>query len=137
MTFAFSARSYRNLLGVRPELISVATLALARSEIDFAVTEGLRSLQRQMDLVKAGASRTLDSRHLTGHAIDVAALIGGQATWDWPAFERIAAAFKAAAADLGIALVWGGDWQGFRDGPHFELHRKVYPAPLTQAHPEH
>ena len=133
MTFTFSARSYRNLRGVRPELIAVATLALTRSEIDFVVTEGLRTLQRQMDLVKEGASRTLDSRHLTGHAIDVAALVGGQVTWDWPAFERIALAFKSAAADLGIALVWGGDWTGFRDGPHFELHRKPFPAPRPTA----
>ena len=130
MTFTFSPRSYRNLLGVRPELIAVATLALAKTDLDFVVTEGLRSLQRQRELVKEGASRTLHSRHLTGHAIDVAALSGGKIIWDWPAFERLAVAFKAAAADLGIALVWGGDWQGFRDGPHFELSRKVYPDPL-------
>ena len=130
MTFTFSPRSYRNLLGVRPELIAVATLALAKTDLDFVVTEGLRSLQRQRELVKEGASRTLHSRHLTGHAIDVAALSGGKIIWDWPAFERLAVAFKAAAAELGIALVWGGDWQGFRDGPHFELSRKVYPDTL-------
>lgn len=133
MTFTFSDRSYRNLRGVRPELIAVATLALARSEIDFVVTEGLRSHQRQMDLVKEGASRTLDSRHLTGHAIDVAALSDGKIVWDWPACERIAAAFKSAAADLGIAIVWGGDWPGFRDGPHFELNRTAFPPPIPPA----
>ncbi len=127
MQHRFSPASYRKLLGVRPELVAVATLALDRSITDFRITEGLRTLSRQQQLVREGASRTLNSRHLTGHAIDVVALVGGVARWDWPYYVQIASAFKSAAEALGVAIVWGGDWENFRDGPHFELHRKVYP----------
>jgi peptidoglycan L-alanyl-D-glutamate endopeptidase CwlK len=77
--------------------------------------------------VRAGASRTQRSRHLTGHAVDVAALVDGQVRWDWPLYPRIAAAFKAAAARQGTAIIWGGDWTRLRDGPHFELDRRVFP----------
>ena len=134
MRHTFSPASYRKLLGVRPELVAVATLGLDRSPIDFRVTEGLRTLARQRQLVKDGASKTLNSRHLTGHAIDVVALVNGVALWDWPYYEQLASAFKSAAEDLGVAIVWGGDWENFRDGPHFELNRKVYPDPVQGYH---
>lgn len=132
MRYTFSARSYRALDGVKPELIAVATLALARSEIDFVITEGRRTFARQLELVRDGKSRTYDSRHLTGHALDFAALQGGKVSWDLPLYERIARAFKDAAQDLGIKIHWGGDWKGFRDGPHIELDRTAYPAPVTK-----
>ncbi len=113
--------------GVHPDLIAVVEAAILRTEVDFMITEGLRNPVRQASLVKAGASRTLKSRHLTGHAVDVAALVDGQVRWDWPLYGRIAEAFKTAARDLGISLTWGGDWTRLRDGPHFELDRRVYP----------
>ncbi|KXX64192.1 M15 family metallopeptidase [Marichromatium gracile] len=125
--FRFSNRSERALADLHPDLIRVARRALELTEVDFVVTEGRRSEARQRALVAAGASRTLRSRHLTGHAIDVAAWIDGGVRWDWPLYPRIAAAFKAAAAELGVAIRWGGDWPRFRDGPHFELDRAVYP----------
>ncbi len=128
MSYRFSTRSRRALLGVHPDLVEVAEAALALSPVDFMVTEGLRSPARQAALVKAGASRTLNSRHLTGHAIDVAAVVGGQVRWDWPLYPLIATAFKHAARERGVKIVWGGDWPRLRDGPHFELDRKVYPA---------
>ena len=128
MSYRFSARSRRALLGVHPDLVAVAEAALALSPVDFMVIEGLRSPVRQAALVKAGASRTLNSRHLTGHAIDVAAVVEGQVRWDWPLYPRIAAAFKQAAREGGVRIVWGGDWPRLRDGPHFELDRKAYPA---------
>lgn len=128
MSFVFSARSRRALKGVHPDLVAVAEDALALSPIDFRVIEGLRSPARQAELVRAGASRTLNSRHLTGHAIDVVALVNGEVRWDWPLYPRIAAAFKQAARTRGVKLVWGGDWARLRDGPHFELARKAYPA---------
>lgn len=127
MSFRFSARSRRNLRGVHPDLARVAERALALSEVDFMVTEGRRDPARQAALVKAGASRTLQSRHLTGHAIDVAAVVAGQVRWDWPLYPKIAAAFEAAARELSVPVVWGGRWPRLRDGPHFELDRKVYP----------
>ncbi len=86
----------------------------------------LRDVKRQEQLVANGASRTMNSRHLTGHAIDVAPIIGGQVRWDWPPFHDIAAAMKKAAAEEGVAITWGGDWRSFKDGPHFELDRRVY-----------
>ena len=127
MNYHFSARSRRALEGVHPDLVAVAEAALALSPVDFMVTEGLRSPARQAALVKAGASRTLNSRHLTGHAVDVAAVIDGLVRWDWPLYPRIAAAFKAAALELRTPIVWGGDWPRLRDGPHFELDRKAFP----------
>ena len=127
MSFRLSLRSTQRLKGVHPNLIAVVEGAIARTDIDFIVTEGLRTAQRQAQLVKAGASRTLNSRHLTGHAVDIAALVEGRVRWDWPLYPRIAKAFRAAALDLGVSLVWGGDWPRLRDGPHFELDRKGYP----------
>lgn len=125
MAFAFSQRSRRALEGVHPDLVRVAERALELTEVDFMVTEGVRSIERQRALVAARASRTMNSRHITGHAIDVAAWVGG-VRWDWPLYPRIAEAFKGAAAELGVPIIWGGDWPRFRDGPHFELDRDVY-----------
>jgi peptidoglycan L-alanyl-D-glutamate endopeptidase CwlK len=117
----FSHRSYEKLVGVRPELVSIAALAIERSTVDFMVTEGVRTQERQQELYDAGATRTLNSKHLHGRAIDVAAIVGTEVRWDWPLYERISQAFKSAAQDLGIAIVWGGDWASFPDGPHYEL----------------
>ena len=126
MRFNFSARSLRNLEGVHPDLVRVVHRALALTPTDFLITEGRRTEKRQRELVAAGASKTMNSRHLTGHAIDFVPLVGGKVRWDWPLFPPVAKAFKDAAAELGVALVWGGDWRTFRDGPHIELSRNVY-----------
>jgi peptidoglycan L-alanyl-D-glutamate endopeptidase CwlK len=119
------ARSERNLIGVHPDLVKVIRRAAKAG--GFVVTEGLRTKARQAQLVKAGASRTMNSRHITGHAIDVAAVVNGEVRWDWPLYAAIAVRVKAAAKDLGVPITWGGDWKSFRDGPHFELDRKAYP----------
>lgn len=127
MSFRLSDRSIKRLDGVHPRLAALVREAAALSPVDFMVTEGLRTPARQAALVRAGASRTMRSRHLTGHAVDVAALVDGQVRWDWPLYPRIASAFKAAAARQGTTIVWGGDWKSLKDGPHFELDRKVFP----------
>lgn len=127
MSFRLSSRSRARLIGVHPALIAVFEAAITRTPVDFMITEGLRTAERQAALIKAGASRTTRSRHLTGHAVDVAALVEGQVRWDWPLYGRIAQAFKAAALDLKTPLIWGGDWKTLRDGPHFELDRKAFP----------
>jgi peptidoglycan L-alanyl-D-glutamate endopeptidase CwlK len=113
--------------GVHPALVRVIEAAILTTPVDFMITEGLRTRARQAALVKAGASRTLNSRHLTGHAVDVVAMVDGRVRWDWPLYPRIAQAIKAAAKAQGVSLVWGGDWPRLRDGPHFELDRKAYP----------
>jgi peptidoglycan L-alanyl-D-glutamate endopeptidase CwlK len=121
-------RSETNLAGVHPDLARVVRRAAELSETPFIVTEGVRTMKRQRELVAAGASKTLRSRHLTGHAIDFAPLIAGEVTWKWPPFAIVAAAFKRAATELNVPIAWGGDWRSFRDGPHIELDRKSYPA---------
>lgn len=125
--FKLGAKSLSRLEGVHPDLVKVVKLAIELSDVDFTVTEGMRTLERQRQLLAAGASKTMNSRHLTGHAIDLAPLIGGKVSWDWPPFYKIADAMKRASNSLGVPLVWGGDWKSFKDGPHFELDRKVYP----------
>ena len=127
MSFRLSMRSRARLVGVHPALVAVVEAAIVVSPVDFMITEALRPRDRQVALVRAGASRTLSSRHLTGHAVDVAALVDGQVRWDWPLYGRIASAFKAVAVRLDTPLVWGGDWPRLRDGPHFELSRKAFP----------
>jgi peptidoglycan L-alanyl-D-glutamate endopeptidase CwlK len=127
-------RDRARLEGVHADLVRV--VERARQAVPFIVTEGLRSRERQARLVAIGASRTMHSRHLTGHAVDLAywlddgdgAVEQGEVRWDWLLAEQIGAAMKAAAKALGVPIVWGGDWVSFRDGPHFELSRGVYPA---------
>lgn len=92
------------------------------------VIEGLRTEARQAQLVAAGASQTMRSRHLTGHAVDLAAWVGGTIRWDMHYYEEIAKAMKAAAKELGIPLTCGIDWVSFKDGPHFELSWTKYPV---------
>lgn len=126
--FKLSHRSLDRLTGVHPDLVAVVHRAIEMTPVDFMVVEGLRTLPRQQALFRQGATRTLKSRHLTGHAVDLAPWVGGTARWDWPLFHPMADAMKEAAASLGVELVWGGDWRTFVDGPHFELDRHQYPA---------
>ena len=127
------ARAEKNLAGVHPDLVRVVRAACDYSPIAFTITEGLRTKKRQAKLVAAGASWTMNSRHLSGHAVDVAALIDFdgdgdlEVRWDWPLYEKIADAMKAAAQELNIPITWGGDWKK-KDGPHFELPAKEYAA---------
>ena len=124
----YSARSLKNLNGIHPDLRRVIDRALQDSPIDFIVIEGLRTTARQSQLVASGASRTMNSRHLTGHAVDLLPIgPNGKAAFDWPLYDRLGPAVKEAAAKEGVAITWGGDWSSFRDGPHFELNRAVYP----------
>lgn len=119
------------MVGVHPDLVKIAHYALLTSPVDFSITEGLRTTARQLELFEQNKSKTLASRHITGHAIDVAAFTNGKLTWNWAEYEVIAAAFKHAANELGVKIDWGGDWKSFRDGPHFQLSYSTYPAPKT------
>ena len=114
--------------GVHPALVCVVVRAIEITEIDFAVIEGVRSHERQAKLVAKGASTTMNSRHLTGHAVDLAAWVDGGIRWDWPLYYKIGAAMKQAADELNVKMTWGGDWENFKDGPHFQLKRSFYPA---------
>lgn len=127
MTFHLSKRSLARLEGVHPDLVAVVHRAIEVTEIDFGVSEGVRTVRRQERLVASGASTTMNSRHITGHAVDLVAYIGSRIAWDWPLYFKIADAMKQAADELGIPLEWGGDWKRFKDGPHFQLPWAEYP----------
>ena len=126
--FVLSKKSLDRLTGVHPDLVRVVKRAIEITTVDFAVLEGVRSKSRQEQLVKAGASQTMNSRHITGHAVDLGAYVSGSVRWDWPLYHKIADAMKQAAAELGVPIEWGGDWRTFKDGPHFQLPHKEYPA---------
>ena len=126
-SFKLSRRSLERMQGVHPDLVKVVLLAIQLTEVDFGVTEGLRTIEKQREYVARGASKTMNSRHLTGHAVDLVAYIGGEVRWDWPLYHKIADAMKRAANSLNVPIIWGGDWRSFRDGPHFELDRREYP----------
>ncbi len=117
------SKSKSKLEGVHPDLVAVVELAIKNTEQDFSVIEGLRSIERQGERVAKGKSTTMNSRHLTGHAVD---LVPYPVSWDWVYFYPIADAMKDAARELGVELDWGGDWKSFPDGPHFELSWRSY-----------
>ncbi len=129
--WVLSARSEARMLGVHNDLKAVVRRALALSPYDFGITAGNRTAIEQHALYQQGAS-TLDgynkiSRHQTGHAIDFVAYDeNGKVTWSMEYYEAISSAFKQAAKELNIPIVWGGDWSTFADGPHIELSRAVY-----------
>jgi peptidoglycan L-alanyl-D-glutamate endopeptidase CwlK len=125
---AFSARSEKNLVGVHSDLVRVMRRALEIAPVDFMVIEGLRTVERQKQLVAKGASQTMRSRHLTGHAVDIAPVVGGTIRWDWPLYDRLAVAVKQAAREVSVQIEWGGDWRTFKDGPHWQLPWAQYPA---------
>lgn len=122
--YKLSKRSLSKLEGVHPDLVRVVKRAIELTEQDFSVTEGLRSYKRQKKLYSTGKSTTMNSRHLTGHAVDLAPY---PLSWEWEFFYPMADAMKAAAKELGVDLEWGGDWKTFKDGPHFQLSWKEYP----------
>tara|TARA_R110000824_G_scaffold327605_1_gene514459 strand:- start:278 stop:643 length:366 start_codon:yes stop_codon:yes gene_type:complete len=119
-----SNKSLQKLDGIHPDMVAVVKLAISLTGQDFSVGEGLRSVSRQKKLVATGKSTTMNSRHITGHAVD---LFPYPLSWDWEYFYPIADAMKAAAKELDTDLEWGGDWESFPDGPHFQLSWKDYP----------
>ena len=127
MSIVLGQRSLSRLEGVHPDLIRVVKRAAAISSLDFTVLEGLRTLDRQKQLMGLGATKTMNSRHLTGHAVDLAPMVGGTVRWDWPLYHQLAVIIKDAAKAENVPIQWGGDWRTFKDGPHWELPWKQYP----------
>lgn len=149
MGFKLSGRSLERLIGVDKQLVDVVKLAITLTDVDFGVSEGLRTIERQRELVARGASQTMKSKHLEGKAVDLAAYIGSRLSWEITLYDNIADAMRAAAEELGVKLRWGAAWhidnivefdgsmqdatdeyvklrrsQGrrpFIDAPHFEL----------------
>ena len=128
------ARSLSRLTGVHPDLAAV--VKLAARDASFIVTEGVRTQERQRELFLAKKSQTMNSRHLTGHAVDLAVwcdvdadkvVDANELSWKFPHYTELADFVKKAAQELGVNIIWGGDWTTFKDGPLFELDRRYYP----------
>lgn len=144
MAFNLSQSSLTKLDGVHPKLVKVVKRAIEITTVDFKINEGVRTVSRQKQLVAAGASKTMNSRHITGHAVDLIPLldvdgdgkIETEEMFHWPLFLPLAVAMQKASAELRIPIRWGGTWKllsdtpkismgllhkKFPDGPHFEL----------------
>ena len=134
MGFELTKRDLDRLKGVHPDLVKVVKRAAQTSPITFMVIEGVRTLEQQKKNVAAGASATLNSRHLVSengyaHAVDLAPLKDKLIPWkDWPMFEKLSKEVKRAAKEVGVPIEWGGDWKTLKDGPHYQLPWKQYPS---------
>ena len=154
MTYTLGTRSRAELEGVHPDLVRVVERAIEITEQDFTVFDGIRTVDEQRDLVVLGASLTMTSRHLTGHAVDLVPWIAGRPRWKWPPIYRVVEAVRIAARNLAVPVVWGCCWDAdlrhecgdpeavaeryrarrvaagrrvFMDGPHIQLPKDVYP----------
>jgi len=147
--FRLSNRSLSRLEGVDPSLVNVVKRAIDLTKVDFGVSEGLRTIERQKELVAQGASQTMASKHIEGRAVDLVAYIGSRVSWELNLYDDIADAMRLAAIEQNAAIRWGAAWhidnicgwngsmenamndyidlrrsQGrrpFIDAPHFEL----------------
>lgn len=128
-----SPRDVSRLVGVNRDLVRVVNRAADLCAVKFMVVEGVRTLAKQREYFAAGKSKTMRSRHLDGHAVDLAPLVDLdgdgdlELSWNLKDFKPIAAAMKQAAAELKIPVEWGGDWKSFVDAPHFQLPWASYP----------
>jgi len=124
MSYSLGKKSKQKLEGVHEDIVAVVELAISKSEYDFTILEGLRSVERQKELVETGKSTTMNSRHLNGHAVDIAPW---PISWDWDDYYPIAKVIKEAAEELDVDFEWGGDWKTFPDAPHWQLSWRKYP----------
>ena len=153
MSFKLSQRSLDRLDSVDPDLIKVVKYAIGVTKVDFGVIEGVRTLEKQKELVAAGASKTMNSKHLKGLAVDLMAYVGGRGCWELKVYDDIADAMKQGAIEYGVPIVWGASWhirniadwedtmeeamndyidtrrkegkRPFIDGPHFEINSNL------------
>jgi len=136
--FRLSQRSLRRMEGVEPDLVNLVRLAIERTPVDFGVAwmGGMRTPEEQNQLFKDGYS-TKDgyeklSKHQFGEAVDLQVFVGGSAVQSEKMQYIVAGVMFSCAAELGITLRWGGDWNMnsdirdnvFNDLYHFELVRR-------------
>lgn len=130
-----TASSVARLKGVHPALVKVVNRCAADwkdTELTWIITCGPRTVAEQKVLVAKGASKTMNSRHIPGKdgyskAVDVAMVLNGKLKWDWPLYAKMAVAMQAAASKEMVPLEWGGSWKSFRDGPHYQLPKVLFP----------
>jgi len=141
--YKLSKRSISNLEGVHPDLIAVIERAIQITPIDFGVSEGVRTIERQRQLVAEGKSTTMDSKHIPTHfeitnqdftylsgkygaAVDLFVLVDGKVTWEHKHFRKAIQAVFTAAIELGVQVEAGALWRDFLDSPHIQLNMKYY-----------
>ena len=127
----FGKRSKQRLEGVDHRLRMVLDQVV--KHFDITVIEGLRSQERQNELVEQGKSKTKFGKHVLGEAVDIAPY-----PIDWNArddFHLLGGFVLGVASQMGINIRWGGDWDAssmhtgqrttknnsFDDLVHFEL----------------
>lgn len=108
--FKLSQKSLDKLITVEPKLQSVVRRAIELTKVDFGVIEGIRTVERQEELVAKGASKTMKSKHIEGRAVDLMAYIDGRGCWELNVYDEIADAMKQAAIEADVGLVWGAAW---------------------------
>lgn len=137
MVITLTAKDNAHLKNLHPDLARVVRRCAAdwsKPSQVFFITCSLRSMEEQIKLKAAGASKTLRSRHLGGkttglaHAVDLAIKLDGKLRWDEPLFVQLGKAMKAAAKAENVPIEWGGDWKTFSDKPHFQLPWAKYPG---------
>lgn len=127
---AFGKKSKEQLETLHPDLQMVLNEAI--KHVDFSILEGLRSPERQEELVRQGKSKTMNSKHLAddsgaSRAVDI---IAYPIQWDnWNRNYMFVGYIRGIAASMGVSIRCGGDWDGdfdtkdqkFFDLPHIEL----------------
>lgn len=129
MTFKLSKKSLSKLEGVDPQLVKVIKRAIEVTEVDFTITEGLRTKATQALYVKQGKSQTMNSKHLDGLAVDLAAWVNGTTNWNFDYYFKIADAVRKASIELGIKVKWGGAWCYLND---YDSSKKAYDAYIAE-----
>lgn len=130
--FTFSGKSLQNLADVHPDLVRVAKRAIQRTPIDFGISEGVRTKERQLLLLSQRKTTLAHSQHFIqpqtgyGHAIDIFAYVNDQAVWHRKYYGPIIQTFFTEATKLGVQLRFGHLWKDFSDSPHIELHPRFY-----------
>ena len=129
--FYLGKRSLESLEGVNPDLVKVVKRAIEITKIDFGVTEGLRTTEKQKEYLRTGKSKTMNSKHLAqkdgySHAVDLYCRDNnGEVTWKHEWFRLVIQSMFTAAIELGVKIKAGGLWRTFLDSPHFELDLEV------------
>lgn len=124
MSYKLGKRSMRELIGVHPVLAFAVTEAIKITKQDFMVLDGRRTESEQRKLVARGVSKTMNSYHLYGLAVDLVAYVDGKPSWEEKYYKPIAEAMKRAAEMHNIdGIDWGSDlWNGW-DLPHWQITR--------------
>ena len=99
-------------------LLDMCRLVAFATKSGFVVTGGelYRTAEQQQIYVKTGRSKTMDSNHLKRCAIDLNFFLEGQLVYDKAKLQPLGDYWES----LSKKNSWGGNWNSFKDVPHFE-----------------